>query len=75
MARAGLEHCEDGRDCSASDLTNLETKTRPWMEHRVRVHQLGVADTINYFALTNTPVPWIRRRKPEAPPDTLWKPD
>jgi glutathione S-transferase len=45
-------------------LDLLEGKVRPWIEKRVREHQLGVADTVEFFAATNTPFFWSRKTSP-----------
>uniref|UniRef100_A0A7S0JKJ7 GST C-terminal domain-containing protein n=1 Tax=Calcidiscus leptoporus TaxID=127549 RepID=A0A7S0JKJ7_9EUKA len=46
-------------------LETLEAKAQPWIEQRVRKHQLGITSTVEYFAATNTPFPWSRKRKTE----------
>mmetsp|Transcript_38392 Transcript_38392/g.110974 ORF Transcript_38392/g.110974 Transcript_38392/m.110974 type:complete len:283 (+) Transcript_38392:81-929(+) len=45
----------------AALLQDLERKTKPWIEWRVREHQLGIDDAIQYFAATNTPMPWAKK--------------
>ena len=35
-----------------------------WLELRVAEHQLGIANTVDYFARTNTPFPWKRKNIP-----------
>ena len=45
-------------------LDDLEVKAAGWIEQRIEKHQLGIRSTIDFFAQTNTPVPWSRKRKP-----------
>jgi glutathione S-transferase len=58
----------------AALLTDMEARTKPWMTYRVREHQLGITNSIEFFAKTNTPIPWSRKTKPEGKPDSLWTP-
>ena len=59
----------------AALLADLEALTKPWVAHRVRAHQLGMGDTVEYFATTNTPFPWSRKAKPDGgAPDSAWAP-
>ena len=44
-------------------MTTLRGRTQQWIDQRVRDHQLGIANTVEYFAVTNTPFPWSRRTK------------
>ena len=44
-------------------LDDVEVKAAGWIEERVEKHQLGIRSTIDFFAQTNTPVPWSRKRK------------
>lgn len=47
----------------ASLLTDLEGKTRAWIDYRVREHQLGISNSMQFFADTNNPLPCCKRRK------------
>lgn len=59
----------------AALLADLEVLTKPWVTHRVRAHQLGMTNTVEYFAATNTPFPWSRKAKPDGgAPDSAWAP-
>ena len=44
-------------------MTTLEARTRPWIEQRVREHQMGIANTVDFFAAANTPFPWSKKTK------------
>lgn len=39
----------------------MSTALSAWIEFRVREYQLGIKDTIEYFAATNTPIPWNKK--------------
>ena len=56
-------------------LTELKVLAAPWVRHRVRVYQLGIPDTVEYFARTNTPLLWSRKAKPQRPTAFRWAPD
>jgi len=54
-------------------LAELEGRTQLWVDHRVREHQLSLHNTVEFFACTNTPFPWSRRRPlPRARMDFSW---
>lgn len=42
-------------------LDNVGSKMTAWVNFRVREYQLGIANTIEFFAATNTPIPWNKK--------------
>uniref|UniRef100_A0A7S2I2G3 Glutathione S-transferase C-terminal domain-containing protein n=1 Tax=Haptolina brevifila TaxID=156173 RepID=A0A7S2I2G3_9EUKA len=45
-------------------ITAVDEKAAGWMEQRTREHQLGYTSVVEYLAVTNTPFPWGRKKKP-----------
>jgi len=44
-------------------MEEMSAKEAAWIAHRVATHQCGIADTISFFAATNTPFPWSKVAK------------
>lgn len=42
-------------------LDNVGSKMKAWIDFRVREYQLGISNTIEFFAATNTPIPWNKK--------------
>eukprot|EP00928_Gymnodinium_smaydae_P083093 TRINITY_DN66356_c0_g1_i1.p1 TRINITY_DN66356_c0_g1~~TRINITY_DN66356_c0_g1_i1.p1 ORF type:complete len:280 (-),score=50.06 TRINITY_DN66356_c0_g1_i1:84-923(-) len=43
-------------------LDDLGQQLQAWIAFRMREHQLGIKDTVDFFAATNTPVPWNKKK-------------
>jgi glutathione S-transferase len=46
----------------AALLDDMGGKMSSWIDFRVREYQLGIKSTVDYFAATNTPIPWNKKK-------------
>mmetsp|Transcript_14779 Transcript_14779/g.28626 ORF Transcript_14779/g.28626 Transcript_14779/m.28626 type:complete len:281 (-) Transcript_14779:91-933(-) len=46
----------------AALLDDIGGNMTAWIDFRVREYQLGIKSTVEYFAATNTPIPWNKKK-------------
>jgi len=46
----------------AALLDDIGGEMTPWIDFRVREYQLGIKNTMGFFAATNTPIPWNKKK-------------
>jgi len=54
----------EGKPKLARLLSTLGEQMQGWIDYRVREHQCGIRDTVEFLAATNTPLPWAKVTKP-----------